>query len=381
MKQLSTLLFCLCLFSGLNAQNLPTYLPANGLVGWWPFNGNAQDESGNGNNGTVNGATLTADRFGNAGNAYGFDGVGNYIEVPDNSTLRPDKLSISVWYKTNNPDPFKCLVSKTTFSSAINEQYFFDLNDVGVKLNSSCNPNQGWSYFRPFGTAMLNLGEWTNLVFIWNGNSHQIFKNGVLIQGQNWGGSAGQSGNIDNCSGGRLQFGRWWQLDPKWFDGKIDDIAIYNRALTQQEITQLYQASNETSLSYQLSQEKLGNCNDSPVKLMVQTSVRLKTDSAGNIGSSSAMAYGNILNDGGKTITRRGFCWGTSANPTLSNSFSENGSGSGTFNGSLSGLSPSTTYYLRAYAGTATEVWYGNELTFTTAIGSVSSASLSLIHI
>ncbi len=55
------------------AQNLPTYVPTNGLVGWWPFNGNANDESGNENDGTVNGATLTEDRFANSGNAYLFN--------------------------------------------------------------------------------------------------------------------------------------------------------------------------------------------------------------------------------------------------------------------------------------------------------------------
>jgi hypothetical protein len=44
---------------------VPSYVPSNGLVGYWPFNGNANDESGTGNNGTVNGAVLTTDRFGN----------------------------------------------------------------------------------------------------------------------------------------------------------------------------------------------------------------------------------------------------------------------------------------------------------------------------
>ena len=111
------------------------------------------------------------------------------------------------------------------------------------------------------------------------------------------------------------------------------------------------------------------NCATSPVKLSVKTSVKVQIDSTGSIGGNTATAYGNILNDGGKTITRRGFCWGTSANPTLSNSFSENGSGHGTFNGSLSGLSPSTPYYLRAYAGTETEVWYCNEISFPPANG------------
>jgi len=61
----------LCITANLMAQ-VPSYVPTNGLVGWWPFNGNANDESGNGNNGTVNGATLTADRFGNNSKSYSF---------------------------------------------------------------------------------------------------------------------------------------------------------------------------------------------------------------------------------------------------------------------------------------------------------------------
>jgi hypothetical protein len=56
------------------AQTPPSYVPTDGLVGWWPFNGNANDESGNGNNGMVNGATLTEDRFGNSSAAYDFNG-------------------------------------------------------------------------------------------------------------------------------------------------------------------------------------------------------------------------------------------------------------------------------------------------------------------
>ena len=55
------------------AQIVPNYVPTNGLVGWWPFNGNANDESGNGNNGTVYGAMLTNDRFGNLNSAYSFN--------------------------------------------------------------------------------------------------------------------------------------------------------------------------------------------------------------------------------------------------------------------------------------------------------------------
>jgi uncharacterized protein (TIGR02145 family) len=133
--------------------------------------------------------------------------------------------------------------------------------------------------------------------------------------------------------------------------------------------------SNPGPLQYQAIQEKLGACVNSPVKLSIKTLPRISTDSVKvNVNGDATTAYGNILNDGGKTITRRGFCWGISANPSLSNSFSENGSGLGIFIGTLSGLNANTSYYIRAYAGTATEVWYGNEINFT-ASGSSSSGN------
>ena len=82
MKNKKLLLYILLLinFTQIIHAQVPTYVPTNGLVGYWPFNGNANDASGNGNNGTVNGATLTTDRNGNANSAYSFDGNNDYIE-------------------------------------------------------------------------------------------------------------------------------------------------------------------------------------------------------------------------------------------------------------------------------------------------------------
>ena len=85
------------------AQNLPNYVPANGLVGWWPFNGNANDESGSGNNGTNNGAILTNDRFGNANKAYTFNGSSSYINCPSGTTTSLNvigNVSYCFWLKT-----------------------------------------------------------------------------------------------------------------------------------------------------------------------------------------------------------------------------------------------------------------------------------------
>ncbi|WP_297693672.1 hypothetical protein [uncultured Eudoraea sp.] len=70
------------------------------LIGYWPFNGNANDESGNENHGTVLGAFLTEDRFGKVNNAYDFDGLDDYIIAEDDDSLEiPDDFSISVWVK------------------------------------------------------------------------------------------------------------------------------------------------------------------------------------------------------------------------------------------------------------------------------------------
>ena len=81
------------------SAQVPSYVPSNGLVGWWPFNGNANDESGNGNNGTVNGATLTTDRFNSLNAAYHLDGNGDNIYVANNFFDNGSAgWSLSVWY-------------------------------------------------------------------------------------------------------------------------------------------------------------------------------------------------------------------------------------------------------------------------------------------
>ena len=87
------------LFTTMSFAQVPSYVPANGLVGYWPFNGNANDESGNGNNGTNNGATLTTDRNGVENQAYSFDG-NDFIQTPNQNLS--GSVSFSGWYKMSN---------------------------------------------------------------------------------------------------------------------------------------------------------------------------------------------------------------------------------------------------------------------------------------
>lgn len=74
-------LFSILFLSAIASAQVPTYVPLDNLVGWWPFNGNANDESGAGNHGTVNGASLSTDRFGNLTSSYLFTGTQNNITI------------------------------------------------------------------------------------------------------------------------------------------------------------------------------------------------------------------------------------------------------------------------------------------------------------
>lgn len=94
------------------------------------------------------------------------------------------------------------------------------------------------------------------------------------------------------------------------------------------------------------------------------------TAEVSDITSSTATCGGNVTSDGGATVTARGVCWSTSSNPTISNSHTSDGSGTGAFTSSITGLSESTTYHVRAYATNSQGTAYGDDITFTTQSGS-----------
>ena len=93
------------------------------------------------------------------------------------------------------------------------------------------------------------------------------------------------------------------------------------------------------------------------------------TSSVSNITQTSAACGGNVTSNGGATVTARGVCWSTSQNPTVSNSHTTDGSGTGSFTSSITGLTASTTYYVRAYATNSAGTSYGEQKSFTTQGG------------
>lgn len=92
-----------------------------------------------------------------------------------------------------------------------------------------------------------------------------------------------------------------------------------------------------------------------------------------NSTSTTAISGGNITNTGGTPVTQRGVVWSTAQNPTTANNSTTDGSGSGSFNSNLFGLTSSTTYYVRAYATNSAGTTYGNQLSFTTSAGIISN--------
>ncbi len=92
----------------------------------------------------------------------------------------------------------------------------------------------------------------------------------------------------------------------------------------------------------------------------------ISTNKVESISTNFAYSGGNISSDGGALVTARGVVWNTSGSPTLADSMTENGEGSGSFSSLMTGLSPGTTYFLRAYAVNIAGTSYGNEIEFTT---------------
>ena len=353
--------FFLILISGVGfSQSVPSYVPTNGLVGWWGFNGNAQDGSGNGNHGTVNGATLTTDRFGNQNSAFNFDGVDDWIQVDDHATLRPNHITISAWIYVNTPT-INPIVTKTRIGNPFGldggEQYcifqspYNYQNTAGsfqIKRNGGCQ-NGGVGWYRIFQTNLpFSTGQWQHIVGTYDGDTMKLYNNGLLSGFQ-----VPPSGPIDNCSNGTFNIGRGW-VNYDFYNGKMDNLGMWNRALTQQEITNLYNS-----------------------QLPAQTSLCLPTittSSPSSVGVDSVVIGGNIRNDGGSSIVLRGVCYSTSTNPNMGNQRTEDGSGIGSFNTVLRGLTSSTTYYARSYAKNSNGVVvYGNEVSFSTSSINIGS--------
>ncbi|RXP46587.1 T9SS C-terminal target domain-containing protein [Lutibacter sp. HS1-25] len=200
------------------------------LIAHYPFNGNANDESGNANHGTVNGATLTTDRFGNENSAYSFDG-NDVITINHNNLLNFDnELSISVWIKPNAQQN-AMILGKSNYSTATN----FVLRTRSNNFIEYAHKTRNFSDNNP-----LNLGEWNHIAVISHSTGErEIFINNHLTSFTSQSDVYGLVSNPITI-GAAYHFGSYFA---EFFNGAIDDLKIYNKALTANEVAALYDTS------------------------------------------------------------------------------------------------------------------------------------------
>jgi len=219
-----------------DAEILDEYnITYNDLVLFLPFNGNANDESGSGNNGTVNGAALTQDRFGVNGQAFSFDGIDDHITIADNPNLFSDSLTISWWYNISEYDDAGAVIGWIEGGSRY--QQFFNGTSFSYFNAYRSDP---LSIINPI-YILTNLNEWVNVVVTYKKNNQtssttSLFINGDLKQ------TDIHYMSMEYIPGHNFYIGRNHTPGVEFY-GKLDDFRIFNRILNITEIVALYNDS------------------------------------------------------------------------------------------------------------------------------------------
>ena len=230
--------------NGNGTESIPTDMVCgkteNGLVAFYPFNGNANDESGNGNNGTVSGATLVADRKGNANSAYSFDG-NDYINLGNRDSLTlgaaGSSYAIGLWFKTTgNVGPWADVLIASGYSRT-NALDPFDMLLAGDGRICWMINNSNTGVYQICSTSTYNNNQWHHAVGLRNDEIMSLYIDGQLVAGPETFPLGNATSNVN------VYIGIYTLNNPdagEYFHGSIDDVRIYNRALTDAEVLALY---------------------------------------------------------------------------------------------------------------------------------------------
>ncbi len=210
------------------------------LVGWWRFNNESgespiffRDRSSQGNNGTCSETTCPTSISGKFGNALGFDGSDDYLEVPDSPSLNPSYITVEAWFNAVNGtlETQKSLVQKPyTNHMYPYYQYLLSLVDTGNYTKQAGFSVTINGVLHEIGASNLNYnyGEWHYLVGTYDGSNVTLYLDGVLAA------TEAASGPL-NSYNTALRFGSYPNLNKTSdyiFNGKIDEVRIHNRALS-----------------------------------------------------------------------------------------------------------------------------------------------------
>ena len=216
-----------------------------GLIGSYPFNSNANDVSGFGNNGVINGATLTTDRFGSINSAYSFNGISDYIDLGLNYSY--SSHTFSAWVKMNNlPSERADIISKLNNGIYDTKNSEYSVNGT-KRIEVVVGTGTTWEGI--YTTDSINLNSWYLLTYTYNAvdDKAKVYKNNILLD------SAIISSYVDVVNtpvyvGARPYWGGTGSTT-FYFSGAIDDINIYNIAISQSVVDSLYNFNPTTNIN------------------------------------------------------------------------------------------------------------------------------------
>jgi hypothetical protein len=246
------------------AQTPPSYVPAEGLVGWWPFNGNANDESGNGNNGTVNGATLTEDRDNIQNQAFNFDGIDDFIQINSLNNSPYNPVTYGLWFYANELVTVQLPLGTQVALIGRDQAGVINQGNIGIWHNPNANVFQKFQYYTGGSGQIFNFspltGQWYHIAFVFSEDqTMELYVNGNLAETVNFS-STNLNANIQFRIGAGTNFDG---VSPRFnWNGVIDDIGIWNRALSSNEIAGLFnsvECTNDLAISPENTTANLGS--------------------------------------------------------------------------------------------------------------------------
>ena len=230
-------LVLLLLFSiSLSSQNLPSYVSSNSLERWYPFNGNANNVSSSSGNGITINATLTTDRFGSVNSAYSFSNQG-YIQTSTLGQISSTSLTMSCWVNPNSTQigGWNGVVSNQQSSSS---GFLFQLTGTNQPWVTTAYSSGGYNNLS--NSSALNSG-WTHIVQVIKPGLMELYINGIKTDS-----TTTSSYAIHNTSALYIGTRLFGSSSYENYSGSVDDVGIWSRALTVQEIQDLYVGCADT---------------------------------------------------------------------------------------------------------------------------------------
>ena len=209
----------------------------NGLIAWWPLNGSTNDLGPNALNGTGYNIVGATGQNGKSGGAYAFNGVSSQITVTNNAVLNPvTAITVSAWFQiAGNTGATQGVISKDISSPIANPPYALQINASTNTLQYYQTSTSTTTPTNSVSTPVLTYGNnWYFISGTFEGNTMRVYFNGELSETSTLSDIAPTTG--------MLRIGQQKTGSGRWFNGTIDDVRIYNRALSASEINQLYLA-------------------------------------------------------------------------------------------------------------------------------------------